>query len=166
MSGVTTTQIGAIGETTVATYLTIASQGRLSPFQPAADDDGIDLLIFDKKTRNAVPVQVKTRLATTAGKSETFQFDVRQATFTDNENSFLLAIILDLERVNIVRAWLIPMSELKSVARSNSKILSITPSAKGTSNDRYTLYRQIDMGGVANELMRFFDSSAENRGRI
>lgn len=159
MSGITTTQIGAIGETTAATHLTIASQGRLSSFEPVADDDGIDLLVFDKATRNAVPIQVKTRLASTAGKSETFQFDVRRATFTETENSFLLAIILDVKSVNIVRAWLIPMSELKSVARNGPKILSITPSAKETSNDRYTPYRQRDMGEVANELMKFFDSS-------
>ena len=160
MSGITTTQIGAIGETTAATHLTIASQGRLSSFEPVADDDGIDILVFDKTTRNAIPIQVKTRLAATAGKSETFQFDVRQATFAENENSFLLAIILDLEGVNIVCAWLIPMSELKSVARNKPKILSITPSAKETSNDRYTPYRHRDMEGVANELMRFLDSSS------
>ncbi|MCH8158120.1 MAG: hypothetical protein IID18_10300 [Nitrospinae bacterium] len=44
--GITTTQIGAIGEHIAASQLMLASQGRLSPFLPMADDDGIDLLIF------------------------------------------------------------------------------------------------------------------------
>ena len=45
----TTTQIGAIGEDVVSRGLMIASNGRFSPFKPVADDDGIDLLIYDKK---------------------------------------------------------------------------------------------------------------------
>ena len=59
----TSTQIGAIGEDIVASGLMIASHGRLSPFQPVADDDGIDLLIYDKKTGKALPIQVKSRLS-------------------------------------------------------------------------------------------------------
>lgn len=45
----TSTQIGAIGESVVAVGLTLTSQGRLAPFKPFADDDGIDLLIYDKE---------------------------------------------------------------------------------------------------------------------
>ena len=58
---ITTTQIGAIGEHIAASQLMLASQGRLSPFLPMADDDGIDLLIFDKVTRSTLPIQIKSR---------------------------------------------------------------------------------------------------------
>ena len=54
----TSTQIGAIGESVVAVGLTLTSQGRLAPFKPFADDDGIDLLIYDKETKRALPIQV------------------------------------------------------------------------------------------------------------
>jgi len=46
MTKLTQTQIGSIGEVTVAAQLMLLSNGRLSPFLPFADDDGIDLFIF------------------------------------------------------------------------------------------------------------------------
>ena len=52
----TSTQIGALAENVVANELMIESGGRLSPFQPIADDDGIDLLVYDKVTGNALPI--------------------------------------------------------------------------------------------------------------
>ena len=57
----TDTQIGTIGEMTVASQLMLASGGRFSPFLPFADDDGIDLIIYDKVTGISLPVQVKAR---------------------------------------------------------------------------------------------------------
>ena len=46
----TQTQIGTIGEVTVAAQLMLGSNGRFSPFLPFADDDGIDLIVYDKVT--------------------------------------------------------------------------------------------------------------------
>lgn len=60
----TSTQIGAIGENLLINAVTKASDGRLSAFQPVADDDGIDVLFFDKQTGNAVAIQLKCRTAT------------------------------------------------------------------------------------------------------
>jgi hypothetical protein len=42
---ITSTQTGAVGELTIAAGLIVASDGRLAPFKPVADDDGIDLLV-------------------------------------------------------------------------------------------------------------------------
>jgi len=133
----TQTQIGTIGEVTVAAQLMLGSNGRFSPFLPFADDDGIDLIVHDKVTGRALPVQVKARTAATLGKSDTIMFDVRRKTFSDHEGPFLLAILLDMGGGLIRRAWLIPMSELGAVARVNADKLSITPSAKEDSADRY-----------------------------
>ena len=55
MYEVTATQKGAIGESIVAIQLIVESGGRLSPFEPLADDDGIDLLIYDKQTGYSAP---------------------------------------------------------------------------------------------------------------
>ena len=60
-SKLSATQIGAIAENLVANELMIESKGRLSSFQPVADDDGINVLIYDKQTGRAVPIQIKTR---------------------------------------------------------------------------------------------------------
>ena len=65
----TQTQIGTIGEVTVAAQLMLASGGRFSPFLPFADDDGIDLIVYDKVTGVSLPVQVKARTSAKLGKS-------------------------------------------------------------------------------------------------
>ena len=60
----TSTQIGTLAENLVTNELMIESSGRLSPFQPIADDDGIDVLIYDKVTGKALPIQIKARTNT------------------------------------------------------------------------------------------------------
>ena len=148
----TSTQIGAIGESVVAAGLTLASQGRLAPFKPFADDDGIDLLIYDKETKRALPIQVKSRTKFDNDKAQTVQFDVQRSTFTDEGGSHLLAVLLD--GTDVVCSWLIPMSKLQAEARPGKNKLTIVPSAKPTSNDRYTSYRRHSFGDVAKDLIR------------
>lgn len=154
-SMITQTQVGAIGEAAVATQLALASDGRLSPFLPFADDDGIDLLVFDKVSRRATPVQVKSRTVAALGKSDTVAFDVRRQTFNARPDAFLIASLLDLSDASIRCAWLIPMAELPSIARTTKDKLSITPSAKATSKDRYAIYRCTEMAEVADGLIGY-----------
>lgn len=154
----TQTQIGAIGEVTVAAQLMLGSNGRFSPFLPFADDDGIDLIVYDKETGLSVPVQVKARTSAKLGKSDTILFDVRRKTFSEHESAFLLAILLDMTGGSIQRAWLIPMWELADVARVTPEKLSITPSAKDSSSDRYTRFRCTDMAAVARRISLHFDN--------
>ncbi len=136
----------------------LASDGRFSPFLPFADDDGIDLIVYDKETGVSLPVQVKARTIAKLGRSDTILFDVRRKTFSDHDGAFLLAILLDMTGELIQRAWLIPMSELADVARVRPDKLSITPSAKERSNDRYTPYRCADMAEVARRLANYLDT--------
>ena len=154
----TQTQIGTIGEVTVAAQLMLASDGRFSPFLPFADDDGIDLIVYDKVTGISLPMQVKARTSAKLGKSDTIVFDIRRKTFSEHEHSFLLAILLDMAGGQIRRAWLIPMAELSDVARVKPEKLSITPSAKEGSRDRYTPYRCTDMTAVAQRLASYLDA--------
>jgi hypothetical protein len=158
--GLTDTQKGTIGETLVAAQLMLISNGRFSPFVPIADDGGIDLIIHDKITHVSLPIQVKARSSVNPGRSGTVQFDVRKKTFSDHAGSFLLAILLDMTGGLIRRAWLIPMSELGTVSRARTDKLSITPSAKEGSNDRYTPYRCMDMIEVARRLEIYLDTRA------
>ena len=104
----TSNQIGKIGETLVASQLMLASGGRLSPFLPLADDDGVDLVLLDKVTAAALTIQVKTRTAVDDKKAETVEFDVRLATFANRANAYTLAILLDEAGQGIRSAWLVP----------------------------------------------------------
>lgn len=138
-TGITTTQIGAIGEHIAASQIMLASNGRLSPFLPMADDDGIDLLVRDKVTRATLPIQIKSRTALDRSAGRTVQFDVRLKTLSSD--GYLLALLFDWQAALVERAWLVPMHELKSVAIIRRDKLSITPAVKDTSQDRYTPYR-------------------------
>ena len=156
----TSTQIGKVGETIVAAQLMLTSKGRLSPFLPIADDGGIDLLVYDKATRRSLAVQVKGRLNMGAVGSRPVQFDVRRATFAEGQDSFLLAILLDIGRGEVQRAWLIPMSELAKISQTDATTFSITPSPSDTSKDRYAPYRCQAMGEVANRLLAHLDQAS------
>jgi hypothetical protein len=149
----TTAQIGAIGEMVVACQLMLMSSGRLSPFRPLADDDGVNVVLLDKRTRRCVSVAVNARTGLDAG--GTVQFDVRRQTFVAAQDGFLIAVLLDRSTSAIAPAWLVPMTELESIAQPDS--LTIVPSPKESSRDRYTRYRCLDMVEVTRRLTDYFD---------
>jgi hypothetical protein len=160
---VSATQLGAIGENIVASYLILASGGRLSPFKAVADDSGIDLLIYDKVTGRAVPVQVKSRTHTLARSPNTVHFGIRQATFNEAQHAYLLAVLFaeNVMPLTVQRAWLIPMNEVRGIAADRTETLILRPCHTLTSADRYTPYRCTDLSEVAQRLMAWFDGEAE-----
>jgi hypothetical protein len=152
LSKLTSTQIGAIGEAIVAAGLMHASGGRISPFKPFADDDGTDLLLFDKLTKIAIPLQVKCR--TGIDKGGTVQFDVRLKTFAREGSGFALAALLDGTAVQM--SWLVPASKLDSVARMNSEKLTIVASPAPNSNDKFRPYRHASLTSVTGVILEAF----------
>jgi hypothetical protein len=154
----TSTQIGAVGEALVACDLMLASNGRLAPFKPIADDDGIDLLVYDKLTRAARPLQIKCRLKFDDPAAQTVQFDVQTATFSEHGEGFVLAALLEGRSVRT--AWLVPSSAFAQSARSSATKLTMVPSAKPTSKDRYSAHRHASSDEGAVRLMRHFDEAA------
>ena len=163
MYEVTATQKGAIGESIVAIQLIVKSGGRLSPFQPLADDDGIDLLVYDKQTGHSAPLQVKTRTGTVKRHPNIVHFQVRRATFDSSVDGFVLAVLLNSAGVDVLRAWLIPMKDLSELAGSNDKRLVIRPSMKMDSEDKFMPYRYEGIAGVASRLCEHFDRYPEAR---
>ena len=163
MYEVTATQKGAIGESTVAIQLILESGGRLSPFHPLADDDGIDLLIYDKQTGSSAPLQVKTRNGTVKRDPNIVHFQVRRATFDPRVDGFVLGVLLNSRGTDVDRAWLIPMRDISGLAGSNERSLNIRPSKKLDSQDKFMAYRCKDIAEVAQRLCDHFDSYAEAR---
>ena len=100
--GLSSTQIGAIGENLLINALMKASEGRLSPFQPLADDDGLDVLFFDKVTGNSVAIQLKCRTVSIRKKGSdergnSVHFQVRQSTYREARKAFLGCVDKRLE---------------------------------------------------------------------
>lgn len=111
----TETQKGAIAENLVANWLMTESNGRLSPFKPVADDGGIDLLVFDRKTRKTLLIQIKARTRTDAmtEKRRNPRFSIRFATFESSEDYYIVGVLLD-KNLSIPEAiWLIPSEVAK-----------------------------------------------------
>jgi hypothetical protein len=151
VSGPTSTQIGAIGECLVAAGILEASGGRLSPFKPVADDDGMDLLIFDKETRKAIPLQIKCRRGYDDPKARTVQFDTRLKTFTRKGEGYLLCLKLDGAAIETL--WLIPAEDLETVAKKSPTHFIVVPSTKPTAKDRLTPYRVNAFSEVAARIL-------------
>jgi hypothetical protein len=140
------TQIGAIGENLLINAVMKASDGRLTPFQPLADDCGLDVLFFDKLTGHSVAIQLKCRTVTvrdpyTGKRTNSVHFHVRKATFNEARRAYLVAALFNEELTHFVATWFIPMGLLPSVSKDIGGKLAIRPSKSGTSADRFSPYR-------------------------
>jgi len=129
-AGTTSTQVGKACETLVACSLMLASRGRLSPFMPLADDDGLDLILLDKLTAKTILVQVKGWTSPDAGDHGIVQFDVRKKTIRGHYGSLLLAVRVDLKEVRITQSWVMPMAAVPDLASDKRDIFAIRASTK------------------------------------
>jgi hypothetical protein len=144
------TQIGAIGENLLVNRMMRASNGRLSPFKPVADDDGLDVLFFDKETGNSVAIQLKCRTHTD-GKGKTAQFDVRKKTFKGEHHAYLVAALFNEDMNGFVCRWFIPMKELDRLGGAKTDKYVIRPRAEGA--DKYKDFRCESDGKLAQQII-------------
>jgi hypothetical protein len=140
------TQIGAIGENLLVNAVMKASDGRLAPFQPLADDDGLDVLFFDKLTGNSVAIQLKCRTVTlfkpgTKERGTGTHFEVRRATFNEARRAYLVAGLMSEDLTRFLTTWFVPLSLLPQLGRGTDKKIVIRPNTSPSSNDRFVPYR-------------------------
>ena len=159
----TSTQIGAIAENLVMNTLIIESNGRLSPFSPIADDDGIDILVYDKNTGRAVPVQVKSRTKTmkkrgSEERGDIVHFEIRSATFKSDGFAYLIGVLLSKDLSKIDCSWLIPMRTVQRMASKTSVKYVIRANKKQSSKDKYSEFRCKTGSDLANKLTAIFDN--------
>lgn len=158
----TSTQIGSLAENLVANELMIESGGRLSPFQPIADDDGIDVLIYDKVTGGALPIQIKARTNTIkkSGKDERsniVHFEVRKATHRADRHALLLCVLLNEDLRSTERAWLLPLSDLSAITSDRASKYVIRANKQLSTNDQYKEYQCEDIAEVSKRLIEQFE---------
>ena len=161
-SQLSATQIGVIGENLLANAVMKASRGRLSPFHPLADDDGLDVLFFDKKTGNSVAIQLKCRTATD-GKGNTAQFDVRKATFKEKRRAFLVAALFNKEMTDFICTWFIPIKEITNVGNEKSDKYVITPSKHEDSGDKYRGFRCANADELTQHILKVCEVKREGK---
>ncbi|MCK4624561.1 MAG: hypothetical protein KAV00_04565 [Phycisphaerae bacterium] len=161
--GLSSTQKGALAENIVGNELMLQSQGRLTPFKPMADDDGIDLLIYDKQTRISIPLQVKSRAKGLNKSPNICHFGVQTATFSKSKNTYLIAVLMTEDMRSVERAWLIPMRILPRLARDGKTKFVVRPNWSDSSKDKYSTYRCRDMAEVTQRLLRAFSALKKKR---
>jgi len=152
----TSTQKGKVTEQMVASALLIASEGRLAPFVPLADDHGLDLIVLDKVTRRSVSIQVKSAIANVA--RETVQFDVRKATHSAADGEYLLLVHFDPVRMVLAAFWLIPTASIATVATEQPDKFVLRPSLKPDARDRCRRYRYDDAHALAAATLRVIEA--------
>lgn len=152
------TQIGAIGENLLINAVMKASDGRLSPFQPLADDDGLDVLFFDKLTGNSVAIQLKCRTVSIRKRNSdergnAVHFQVRQATFNEARRAYLVAALFNEELTHFVCTWFIPMGLLPEIGKDISGKYVIRPSKAEGSADKYVSFRCMTAEELAQRII-------------
>lgn len=163
MTELSSTQIGAIAENLIANELMIESKGRLTPFQPIADDDGIDVLIYDKVTGKAVPIQIKARTNTLKKKGSLERgniahFEVRRSTYRDDRHALLLCVLLSPDLRSTERAWLLPLHELHRLSSEKENKYMIRANKLLTSGDKYKDFRFATIADVSGYLIKCFEN--------
>jgi hypothetical protein len=161
----TSTQIGAIGENLLVNAVMKASDGRLTAFQPIADDDGLDVLFFDKLSGNSIALQLKCRTVTlykrgTKERGNGVHFEVRKATFNEARRAYLVAGLLNEELTHFLTTWLVPMSEISKVARDGKKKWVMRASKATASRDRCTPYRCHSIDQLVERLIALCEASS------
>lgn len=137
---ISSSQKGWITEGLVAMAMILHSGGRLAPYSPAADDHGIDLLVYDKQTARTVALQVKA-WTSQPDKAGTIQFDTRKATFQVWPNLFSVMVYVPFPSTVIEQVWLIPSEDIPTVAHSYKSKYALTCSIKPESKDKASAYR-------------------------
>lgn len=163
MSELTSTQIGAIAENLIANEIMIESGGRLSPFQPIADDDGLDVLIYDKVTGKAAPVQIKARTNAlkkkgSADRGNVVHFEVKKSTFRDDRPAFLLCVLLKSDLRSTECSWLMPLQNLAKLTSVRDSKYVIRANKLPTSNDKYQQFRCSNAAAVCKILIEHFEN--------
>jgi len=151
----TSTQKGKVTEQLVASALLIASNGRLAPFVPLADDHGLDLIVLDKVTRRSISIQVKSAIANAS--RGTAQFDVRKQTYSKVAGEYLLMVVFEPARMALAASWLIPMAIVPDVATEQPEKYALVPSLKPTAKDRCRPYRHDDAHALVAAIQREID---------
>jgi len=140
------TQIGAIGENLLVNAVMKASDGRLSPFQPLADDDGLDVLFFDKLTGKSVAIQLKCRTVAlkkpgSEERGKRIHFEIRKSKFNEARRTFLVVALFNEDMNQFLATWFLPLSLVPDLARSSGDKWVLRPSSAANSTDRFVDFR-------------------------
>jgi hypothetical protein len=143
-------QKGKVAEMVVGAAIMHASSGRLTPFVPLADDNGLDLILFDKVSGMTTPVQVKARFAVAPW--NVCEFNIRATACKAHYNGYLLAVHIDPKSMALEVAWLVPINALPVIAPIRDGRYLLSASIAENVRDKAAPYRHYSMNTIIAEI--------------
>ena len=141
--GLNATQKAGITETLFALTGLLGSKGKLSFAIPFVDDEGVDVLVYKRKSGGKVLyIQVKSRFTLTSNGH--FRSQVRKKSFTPRKDLYLVFVYYDNNKQGLGDTlWLIPTLDFMDLIKgqkSNRKFY-IFHTKFTAQNDMWVKYR-------------------------
>jgi hypothetical protein len=115
---------GAAVEQLVAATVALAGRGRVNVAQTLWDGDGVDLVFEGPGPKAArMRVQVKSINAENVNvtKRRRAVSLVRDATFAVRDDTWVLFVLVDLDRLSFEKSWLVPSADFAERANVNAR---------------------------------------------
>lgn len=142
------TRKGRATEQLIAAICVLASGGELNALTALVDDEGVDLGLKRRNGTRTLDLQVKSGFVDERRNLRdrgTFIADVRRETFQPRDDLYVLYVVVDGSRAEVIRAWLVPSAALEAhgfeVATKGRRMLRFQASAKPATDDKWRPYR-------------------------
>jgi hypothetical protein len=106
---------GKATEALIAAMCVLASGGELNALTALVDDEGVDLGLKRRNGTRTLDVQVKSGFIDerkSLREKGTFIADVRCETFKPRDDLYMLYVVIDGSRAEVIRTWLVPSEVL------------------------------------------------------
>lgn len=136
---------GKAVEQLVAAVCVLATAGELNALTALVDDEGVDVGFKRRNGTRTLDVQVKARFTDEDGSKAlreqgAFSSDVRQETFRERDDLYMLYLAVNGSRAEIEKAWLVPSTVLAAeaivVTKQGKEHLRFSGSAKSDTEDK------------------------------
>jgi hypothetical protein len=139
---------GRATEQLIAAMCVLASGGELNALTALVDDEGVDLGLKRRNGTRTLDLQVKSGFVDERRNLRDrgiFIADVGRETFRPRDDLYMLYVVVDGSRAEVIRAWLVPSAILEAqgfeVATKGRRLLRFQASAKPTTDDKWRPYR-------------------------
>jgi hypothetical protein len=150
---------GKATEQLLAAIIVLASGGEINALTAMVDDEGVDLSLKRRNGTTTLDLQVKSAFMDerkSLRERGSFIADVRLETFRDRDDLFMLYVVIDGSRAELLKAWLVPSTVLASegfrVRTRGTECVRFQASAKEKSQDKWSGYR-LDRDQLAPTLL-------------
>ena len=150
---VSSKQKGDIAEARIAELVTLYGETTLSCYKPISDDDGIDLIVKEKRSLKTMYIQIKSRFGDNP--NAIFTANVRSDAVIDNYSMATIFCFFDTEDGDIWNyLWFIPAPDFIKKANSlmGGKMKGFVAGRQRNESNKWDQYL-IDKRNLANAII-------------